>query len=49
MTESLTERAQHALEDAVYYFWVGVGVACGAVTVVRLLLPQPKRPARARL
>jgi hypothetical protein len=42
----LRDRVQHALEDAVYYFWVSVGVTLGTVTVVRFLFQKP--PVRAR-
>ena len=39
----LKDKAQRALENAVYYFWVGAGLALGTVTVVRFLLPKPSR------
>lgn len=45
---NIKERLHRTLQDAVYYFWVGVGVAFGTVTVVRFLLQPPKPPARAR-
>jgi hypothetical protein len=39
----LKDRVQHAVEDGVYYFWVGVGMTVGAITVVRFLLAPPKQ------
>jgi hypothetical protein len=44
---AIRHRLQHALEDTVYYFWVGVGVTFGTVTVLRFLFQKPSG-AKAR-
>lgn len=41
MASEMKEKAERVLEDAVYYFWMGVGITLGTVTVVRFLLPKP--------